>query len=640
MRAKPRHFFGSITSSTAIKFFCVLLLAAPANLLAQSAGPASKLPDASEAAKAPIGAALRVTVVDPDGKPLEREALVTLHSVFQETTSWQDTGEKSQTIFDDLLFGKYNLEASALGYLSARSQVEIASTGNSIELKLTLQRDPLVDLEESDAALPAKTLHEMKRAIRALNASDLPEAQKRLEEADRLSPANARVKFLLGYLYFAKGDLDQAQNTLLQATALNPHSVRAQSLLGRVYLVREQYAKAVAALEQAVAGGHDSWVAHDLLADAYLGQHEYEKAHQQAQLAIDTGEQEASTAQLALGEASANLGRNQEAIAALKTFLNHNPKSIAAQHAQELLRKLEHSKSKTIDTWPDYERQIAAFDLANDLVISPRADLPTASWLPASVDRTKPPVVSGLSCAEKQVMDEAGNRVQELVANVEQFAAVESIDYEKLNDTGSPSYSETRKFDYIAAVSRQPDVVLVDEYRVQRYDLNTQPDRVVDNGFAVLALVFHPSMRDAFKMTCEGLGEWHGKPAWLVHFQQRDDRPNHMQAYLLGTNRYPVNLKGRAWIAADTFQIMRIESEMMNPMPQISLLAEHTVTEYAPVPFPKRNTNFWLPQSAEVYMQFRGKRIYRKHSFEKYMLFSVDAEDKVQAKHETGVPQS
>ena len=183
-------------------------------------------------------------------------------------------------------------------------------------------------------------------------------------------------------------------------------------------------------------------------------------------------------------------------------------------------------------------------------------------------------------------------------------------------------------------------MVLVDEYRVQRYDLYTQPDRVVDNGFAVLALVFHPSMRDAFKMTCEGLGEWHGKPAWLVHFQQRDDRPNHMQAYLVGTNRYPVNLKGRAWIAGDTFQIMRIESDMMNPMPQIALLAEHTATEYAPVPFPKRNMNFWLPQSAEVYMQFRGQRIYRKHSFEKYMLFSVDAEDKVQAKHETGAPQS
>ncbi len=149
MRAKPR-LSRSVTSSTAIQLFCVLLLTVPANLLAQSGGPANRLPDASEPAKAPVGAALRVTVVDPDGKPIARQALVTLHSVFQETTNWQDTVDKSQTVFDGLLFGKYNLEASALGYLSTRSQIEIASAGNTIELKMMLQRDPVVDLEESD----------------------------------------------------------------------------------------------------------------------------------------------------------------------------------------------------------------------------------------------------------------------------------------------------------------------------------------------------------------------------------------------------------------------------------------------------------------------------------------------------------
>ena len=55
MRAKPRHFLRSITSRTAIQFFCALLVAAPANLLAQSASPPSKLPDASETAKAHSG---------------------------------------------------------------------------------------------------------------------------------------------------------------------------------------------------------------------------------------------------------------------------------------------------------------------------------------------------------------------------------------------------------------------------------------------------------------------------------------------------------------------------------------------------------------------------------------------------------
>ena len=135
-------------------------------------------------------------------------------------------------------------------------------------------------------------------------------------------------------------------------------------------------------------------------------------------------------------------------------------------------------------------------------------------------------------------------------------------------------------------------MVLVDEYRSQRYDEKTMPDHIADNGFAVLALVFHPVMRDAFKMTCEGLGDWHGKPVWIVRFQQREDKPNHMQAYLLGDVAYPVGLKGRAWITADRFQVVRIESDMVKPMPQIELMAEHMVTEYAPVPFHKAGMEF------------------------------------------------
>jgi hypothetical protein len=34
-------------------------------------------------------------------------------------------------------------------------------------------------------------------------------------------------------------------------------------------------------------------------------------------------------------------------------------------------------------------------------------------------------------------------------------------------------------------------------------------------------------------MTCEGLGDWRGQATWLVHFQQREDRVNHMQSYLV-----------------------------------------------------------------------------------------------------------
>jgi hypothetical protein len=168
----------------------------------------------------------------------------------------------------------------------------------------------------------------------------------------------------------------------------------------------------------------------------------------------------------------------------------------------------------------------------------------------------------------------------------------------------------------------------VDEYRADKLTLTGYPDQIASTGFAALALVFHPDMRDNFDMSCEGLGDWHGQATWLVHFRQRDDRPNRMHSYKVGNQMHPVPLKGRAWITADKFQIVRMEAEMVNPMPEIQLLSEHQAVEYGPVPFLKKNTSLWLPKSAELYFDFRKHRYYRRHSFDHYMLYSVDTEEK------------
>jgi len=87
-------------------------------------------------------------------------------------------------------------------------------------------------------------------------------------------------------------------------------------------------------------------------------------------------------------------------------------------------------------------------------------------------------------------------------------------------------------------------------------------------------------------------------------------------------------LKGRAWVTADKFQIVRIESELVSPIPRIQLRSEHQIVEYGPVLFAKKNVELWLPKSAEIYFDFRKHRYYRRHSFDHYMLFSTDTQEK------------
>ncbi len=68
---------------------------------------------------------------------------------------------------------------------------------------------------------------------------------------------------------------------------------------------------------------------------------------------------------------------------------------------------------------------------------------------------------------------------------------------------------------------------------------------------------------------------------------------------------------------------------MIAPRPEIRLFADHTAIEYGPVHFKNRKVDLWLPQTAEVYYDWRGKRTYRRHSFNNYLLFAVDDKQKI-----------
>jgi hypothetical protein len=66
-------------------------------------------------------------------------------------------------------------------------------------------------------------------------------------------------------------------------------------------------------------------------------------------------------------------------------------------------------------------------------------------------------------------------------------------------------------------------------------------------------------------------------------------------------------------------------------VPQIRLKAEHTTIEYMPVNFSTNKQQLWLPQSAELFFDYGGRRMHRRHHFRDYMLFSVDEKQKISA---------
>ena len=575
------------------------------------------------------------------GIHLDRQALLKLISHADNSVIWQTTEDTSKGVFTNVPYGIYDVEVSAVGFFSGHRELSILNSLRPSEMEIVLHRDPsAMSLDATDSVMSPRARKEAKQAVSSLRSNDLKQAEKKLTEAYKLSPSSPDLNFLLGYLYFQKKDFVQAGNYLGTATNLNPRNAQALTLLGRTGLERNDYPAARSALEQAILADTSNSLPHELLADTYLRQKDYGRARNEAEAVIAKGgnkdKSDSSPAQLVLGEALVGLGKNQEGIQALNAFLEQSPRHPMARQVRALIADLSDQPGTPAANETSGNESVAAPTLritaVDPLEALPPPGLSLKPWAPPGVDDVNPALASEVTCPTERVIEESGKRVNELVEDIARFAAIEDLLHQSLDPFGIPTRTQTRKYDYVAAIMHSvAGSILVDEYRSDKLTWSGYPDEISSTGFAALALVFHPDMRIDFDMSCEGLGSWRGQAAWLVHFRQRENRPNRMHSYKVGGETYRVDLKGRAWITADKFQIVRIEADMVKAIPEIRLLREHQVVEYGPVPFPKKNTTLWLPKNAEIYFDFRKHRYYRRHSFDHYMLFSVDTDEKRKA---------
>jgi tetratricopeptide (TPR) repeat protein len=571
-----------------------------------------------------------VTVVDESKARLDRQAVIKLHSRRTNRDGWQATSEKSELTFCNLAMGEFDVEASAAGYLSAQETLMVTGFSEG-RLEIVLHRDPAaLDLNENVDALPANARKEANHAIYDLKSGKLPEAQKRLDRIYKRAPSNPQLNYLFGYLYLQEHDLGQAETYLTRSANLDSRRAPTLTLLGRVQLLQNHYDDAQKALEQAVDADSSFWMAHTLLADAYLHGKQYEKAQRQAQIALDEskndrrnskGKNDSAVAQLVLGQAMIAQGHRPEGIQVLKSFLQANADNSVKPEVEEVIADAE--KAETDSSASSAHPQ----DLTDDLALAASsAMLPTDRWAPPKVDDTKPSLATGVACPTETVLNKSGQRTQQLVDDIARFSAIESMEHDRLDGAGNLTSRETRKFDYVADITQlQPGLLTTEEFRNSRTGVFEMPDHIATVGFMSLALIFHPEIRKYYDMTCEGLGEWHGQATWLVYFRQRDKTAPFAE-YRNHGESWPMKLKGRAWITADNFQIVHIESDLATPLAELS--AEHQIVDYGPVHFARKNIDLWLPQTVDIFLELNRHNYHRRHSFDHFMLFSVDSDSK------------
>jgi tetratricopeptide (TPR) repeat protein len=483
-------------------------------------------------------------------------------------------------------------------------------------------------LTSNQVLLAPKIQKELGKALEALRINKPEQARSHLEVAYRKAPNHPAVNYLFGVYFLQMKDHEKAKSYWTKTIEFDPKHVSALLSLTEALIQEKKLPEAEVYATRAVEADPFSWRPHAVLADVLLKESLTERAIKEATNALELGQGQAAIVQPVLALALAEGGNKERAASVLTEYIQGHPKDAAARKQLEVLQ------APQMKTTPD-----EAASAAEVKPVSPETTTKSAialllpsNWLPPDVDETVPPVKPGIACSLDEVVQKAGERVEEFVTNVDRFTATEFLEHESINKWGIAKVPETRRFDYAVSIKQyRPGYFDVLEYRGSKYSTVEFPAGVETLGLPSLSLIFHPSNAEHFAMSCEGLGQWNGIPAWQVHFRQRPDKPNTTREYRIGENgaSYPVALRGRAWIAADSYQIVRLETDLVGMLPRIRLLADHIRVEYGPVRFKHQNVEMWLPQSAEVYSDWEGRRMHRRHSFSNYILCSVDEKQSI-----------
>ncbi|HEV2288506.1 MAG TPA: tetratricopeptide repeat protein [Candidatus Acidoferrales bacterium] len=596
---------------------------------AQSDTSANPLPDFS-GTTLPLdnsrSGTIQVYVRREDGEPLSSSPKVSIIAP-SETAAvpiMKKTGDDTWTFIGVQLETMYEVQVQAAGYHTELRPIRLLDTADVTANMIIFMRSPNDELSfhppSGQFVLAPDAEKEAQKGSMDLDSGKIDSAEKHLRKALGMAADNPYVNYLMGMCFFLNGDLTKARPYLEKSVSADARQVPALVALGTLRFQQNDFAGAIQVLAPAAQLDASKWNVHSMLAGSYLKQKDFANAREQAEMSIKQGGAKAGRDQLVLGEALAGLGQREKAVEELEAFLQQYPKD---------------TNDTTIRAWiPELKKPLPADAVAaqpiGSFVVSTEIDLPPReNWAPPNIDAKKPFIISGASCPLTKVLKDAGKSATQMVNDLQEFSAKEEYESVELKRDQMLEKPQSRTFNYLVFITQpRPDIFSVQEMRDQGVNAEGMPGQFIDSD-AALALVFHPFLQPNFTWSCEGLGEWNDKAAWIVRFEQRKDRPNYLAVFDTGVNTHSLPLKGLAWVSEGGGQVMHMETDLVHPISEIRLNTHHFVIDYKPVTFTAHKVTLWLPESVDVYLAYRGHYLHHFHRFSDFHLFWTGATQKI-----------
>jgi VWFA-related protein len=248
------------------------------------------------------------------------------------------------------------------------------------------------------------------------------------------------------------------------------------------------------------------------------------------------------------------------------------------------------------------------------------------------------PELKGLKPAQDQsrlpeILRRVSANLQKFVVNFVDTTALETITT-TASQTGSTAYSfrapvsTLQKYRYLMLARREGKAFTLIEYRTDLQGREEHPkiqskSFFETTGFAAMQLFFGPLQQPWSDFRYLGRQKIDGSPTEAVAFAEHVDPVAVMGRFSIGEASIPILVQGVAWIRTSDYQILRIRTQLLAPIPPLAQVM--TLVLYARNQFRDSPTALWLPLEVEVKAGLGPNLFSNRHRYSDYRLFRVES---------------
>jgi tetratricopeptide (TPR) repeat protein len=271
--------------------------------------------------------------------------------------------------------------------------------------------------------------------------------------------------------------------------------------------------------------------------------------------------------------------------------------------------------------------ELQAYGAVKSLADQPLSDLlrlmPELANLEPAVAQDELPVI----------LERIGQNVEGFFRHLPNISSREEIREEILHKDGKTLNTFEEQFQYLLVLRPEDQPSELREYRTRGGEGGVKSDALVKgfmrtSGFAVTSLHFHPLYQPSVQFRFLGRQALDGRPTAVIAFAQRPESAKITGRFNVDGKSVPVLIQGIAWADANTYQIVRMRTDLLKPPPQSRLQRETTEIQYGEVRFRDRDTAMWLPREVTVTVEWKRKVFRNWHRYSDFKVFRVDAKEK------------